>query len=306
MIGGKQSVLKVGTLNCQGLNEYYTRMTLFHSLKESDLDIIFLQETKLKPELEYKYVKEWHNGSCIFNSMIGGKSGTAILVNSPAIKILFGSKMMDVEGRVIAIDIEFYGTTIHVVNSYGPNLSRLKIPFLNRMYLYLNSSCPILWGGDHNIATNPRLDRYPSWIDGDYGRNDFLDIMASFDLRDVCPVLYPDSTFFTFRRGTSKSRIDKICVSSGCSVRAYSHENTGFSDHELVKADIVFESSFERGPGIWKNNVKYYKEESFLEDFKGFWSDCVISNLDYSKNIVKWWMDFKEYCKVVDGFQVQV
>ena len=56
MFSGKQSVLRVGTLNCQGLNEYYTRMALFESLKESNLAIIFLQETKLKPELEYKYI----------------------------------------------------------------------------------------------------------------------------------------------------------------------------------------------------------------------------------------------------------
>ena len=41
---------------------------------------------------------------------------------------------------------------------------------LSRMYIYLNSANPILWGGDHNVTTNPRLDRYPSRIDGDVGR----------------------------------------------------------------------------------------------------------------------------------------
>ena len=209
---GSVSALKIGSLNCQGINDYYTRMALFHFLKESDLSIIFLQETKLKPELEYKYNKEWHNGDCIFNSTIGSKSGTAILVNSPAVKLLYGSKMIDVEGRVIAIDIEVYGVRVHLVNSYGPNVSRLRIPFLNRMYIYLNSVHPILWGGDHNITTNPMLDRYPARIDADHGRGDFLDIMASFDLKDTCRTLYPSSTFFTFQRGGIKSRIDKMCV----------------------------------------------------------------------------------------------
>ena len=126
---GSVSTLKIGSLNCQGINDYYTRMALFHSLKESDLSIIYLQETKLKPELEYTYINEWHNGNCIFNSTIGSKSGTAILINSPAVKILYGSKMVDIEGRVIAVDIEVYGTRVHLVNSYGPNESRLKIPF---------------------------------------------------------------------------------------------------------------------------------------------------------------------------------
>ena len=129
---GSVSVLKIGSLNCQGINDYYTRMALFHSLKESDLSVILLQETKLKPELEYKYINEWHNANCIFNSTAGGKSGTAILVNSPAVKLLLGSKMIDVEGRVISVDIEIYGTRVHLVNSYGPNEGRLKIPFLKQ------------------------------------------------------------------------------------------------------------------------------------------------------------------------------
>ena len=182
---------------------------------------------------------------------------------------------------------------VHLVNSYGPNEGRLKIPFLNRMYIYLNSANPILWGGDHNVATNPRLDRYPARIDGDVGRSHFLDIMSSFDLKDTCRALYPNSCMFTFHRGGSKSRIDKICVSSGCSTRAYSHVDTGFSDHLLVKSCIVLESIYDRGPGIWKNNVKYYKEDSFMEDFEVFWNECKSSSLVYSRNIVNWWMDFK-------------
>ena len=293
MSKGKLSVLKIGSLNCEGLNDYYKRMAVFHSLKESDLSIIFLQETKLQPELEYKYIKEWHNGNCIFNSTIGSKSGTAILVNTPAVKFLCGSKMVDIEGRVIAVDIEVYGSRVHLVNSYGPNDGRLRVAFLNRIYLYLNSGNPILWAGDHNVTTNPRLDRYPARFDGDVGRGEFLDIMASFDLKDVCRSLYPNLPYFTFRRGTSKSRIDKICVSSNFSIRNYSHEDTGFSDHMLISSSIVFQSIYERGPGIWKNNVRYYADETFLEDFRVFWNDCVSANDNYSRNIVNWWMDFK-------------
>ena len=115
---GSVNALKVGSLNCQGINDYYTRMALFHYLKESDLSIILLQETKLKPELEYTYINKWHDGNCIFNSTIGSKSGTAILINSRVVKLLLGSKMIDVEGRVIAVDIEVYGVRVHLVNSY--------------------------------------------------------------------------------------------------------------------------------------------------------------------------------------------
>ena len=141
---GRISKLRVGSLNCQGLNDFYKRTTIFQSLENSDLSVIFLQETKLKPELEYKYKREW-GGESIFNSTIGSKSGTAILINNPGIKVIHGTKMIDIEGRVIAVDVEFHGSRFHLVNSYGPNESNLKVPFFNRLYLYLHSNSHIIW-----------------------------------------------------------------------------------------------------------------------------------------------------------------
>ena len=47
----KISSIKVGSLNCEGLNSYVKRMDLFESFKHSDMSIICLQEMKLHPEL---------------------------------------------------------------------------------------------------------------------------------------------------------------------------------------------------------------------------------------------------------------
>ena len=127
MMGSR--LLRIGSLNCQGLNDYYKRMALFDYFRKSDLSIVFLQETKLRPEWEDKYNSEWGNGMCIFNSMVGAKSGTAILVIKSDIKLLMGSKIVDVEGRVIAVDVEVGGVQFHLVNSYTPNESRLKVHF---------------------------------------------------------------------------------------------------------------------------------------------------------------------------------
>ena len=126
----------------------------------------------------------------IFNSTIGGKSGTAILINNPVIKLLRGTKMIDVEGRVISVVIEMYGSRFNLVNSYGPNDSSLIVPFLNRMYLYLHSNDQIIWGGDHNVTTNPRLDRYPARLNNDTGGGEVRDILDCFDMKDVCRVIY--------------------------------------------------------------------------------------------------------------------
>ena len=149
--------------------------------------------------------------------------------------------------------------------------------------------------GDHNIATNPKLDRYPPRIDRDFGRSDFLDIMFSFDLRDTCRAIYLNTHCFTFRskRG-SQSRIDKICVSSNLSVRDYTQEVTGHSDHDLIKACIIFESAIDRGPGIWKNNIKHYNDDAFVDKFSDFWQECIgNSRMAYVRKKINWWMDFK-------------
>ena len=254
-MAGALSIIKVASLNCQGLNEYYKRMALFDYLKCSDLAVIFLQETKLKPENERKYMNEWHNGKCIFNSVVGGKSGTAILINHRGVEIA-GPSYIDVEGRVIAIDIVYFGCKFHVVNSYGPNNQDLRLAFINRLYLYMDSNSPIIWAGDHNIATDPLLDRYPQRFDGDYGRKQIIQLQKTFDLKDSCRVLYPIGSMFTFRRGTSRSRIDKICVSSNFGINAFCHKHLlGFSDHEMIVVTLRFTSLYKKGPGCGETTV---------------------------------------------------
>ena len=164
--------------------------------------------------------KEWHNNNCIFNCTPGEKHGTAILINNSHITILH-NRMRDVEGRVIAVDINMHGVIFHLVNSYGPNHNNLKVPFLSRLYVYLSSNKHTIWAGDHNIATNPALDRFPARLCADHASREYLDLMNTFDLKDACRTLYPNGSFFTFRRGSSKSQIDKINFSSELHIESY-------------------------------------------------------------------------------------
>ena len=290
------SFLRVGSLNCQGLNKYYKRLALFEYLKNTNLAIIFLQETKLKPENEYEYVNEWHTKNCIFNSCPGEKSGTAILFNVPGIKIV-SSKMVDIEGRVIAVDVDICGNRFHLVNSYGPNEYSNKIPFLNRLYLYFGAGRNIIWAGDHNIATNASLDRFPSRLTHDHGRKEYLDLIRTFDLKDNCRSLYPSEKYFTFRIGSSKSRIDKICTSSQLSVCEYYQQNSCFSNHELICSKISYWSSLNWGRGVWKNNTKLYRDEDLTQALILLWESN--KNLpSLHNNLPKWWAEVKYKIKL--------
>ena len=111
--------IKIASFNCRGLNEKSKRSLIFERFMNSDLTIICLQETKLKPEKELMYTREWKKGPSFFNSIPGGKSGTAVLVNTWQIEVK--KYLIDQAGRVIALDIDISGTVLHVINTYFPN-----------------------------------------------------------------------------------------------------------------------------------------------------------------------------------------
>ena len=111
-----------------------------------------------------------------------------------------------------------------------------------------------------------------------------------FDLKDVCRHLYPNKSFFTFKRGACKSRIDMLNVSGDLVVDRYIQRDIGFSDHDLIGASIFIDSKIVRGPGIWKNNTKHYKDTNFLRGFQTFWKE---NGLGDRYNVINWWMDFK-------------
>ena len=122
------------------------------------------------------------------------------------------------------------------------------------------------------------MERESSWI---------------FDLKDVCRELYSRGVFYTFSCGSSRSRIDKICVSSKFVVEAYFQEDTCFSDHNLIVAKVTYNSIFKRGKGVWRNNVKFYSDEAFRLEIEGFWNRC-LCNLRARQNLQKSWGNFKQ------------
>ena len=109
--------IKVASFNCRGLNDKHKRTLVFEYFMNSVFTIICLQETKLKPEKEFSYVNEWKNGPAFFNSVSGGKSGTAILFNTK--QIIIKKFLSDQLGRVIALDID-----VHSVHFSQKNIQK--------------------------------------------------------------------------------------------------------------------------------------------------------------------------------------
>ena len=152
------------------------------------------------------------HGPSIFNSVEGGKSGTAILFNTRQVNIK--QRLLDNLGRTIALDVDFGGNVLHLVNTYFPNSIRDKYSFLFNLQPYFISMYPIVWGGDQNISIDNMIDRLPARTGKDKYADEIANIISSFDLVDVCRFLYPTQKMFTYVQGEVQSRIDKICVST--------------------------------------------------------------------------------------------
>ena len=121
--------------------------------------------------------------------------------------------------------------------------------------------------------------------------------MNTFDLKDACRTLYPNGSFFTFRRGSSKSRIDKINFSSELHIESYQQSDPCLSDHDLISAFFHFTPNQNLGPGVWRNNIKYYSDEEFLQRFNYFW-EIYKNSYERNNNLQKWWQSFKYFFKI--------
>ena len=288
--------LKIATLNCRGINDQVKRKTLFEAFAESDFSVIFLQETKLDPSQHHDIFLEWKKGPICLNSVFGKKCGTAVLFNTFQFKIL--SDIYDNEGRVISLDVGLSGDKFHLVNCYFPNNSKDKCLFIQNSYKYVMSNLPTVWGGDFNLTSDNRFDRFPPKSSSDSHSSLLDDVFRTFNLIDSCRVFYPCQPKFTFKTIIDgecvMSRIDRLLVSKHFKIMAYNQVDCELSDHEMVFTHLQYQSKMVFGKTPWRNNTKIFGVDSFLDKFKEFWEDLKIKKRALlCGNINKWWLEVK-------------
>ena len=288
--------IKVGSQNCRGLNDESKRKSLFESFENSGLTILLLQETKLDPTQHLKIYKEWTKGPIFLNSVFGKRAGTAVLFNTCHVKVL--NDCYDNDGRVISLDFEILGDRFHLVNFYAPNNSNEKFRFIQNSYKYIMSNFPTILGGDFNLTSDNKIDRYPPKSANDAHSGIFKTVIETFNLEDTCRFVYPTNLFFTFKTKNGgdiiMSRIDKIFAAKHFKIVSYNQSDCEFSDHELVSTHLQYQGKMVFGQRPWRNNTKFYKTGDFLEKFQERWEQLKVKKRAlYYGNINKWWLEAK-------------
>ena len=117
-------------------------------------------------------------------------------------------------------------------------------------------------------------------------------------------VFKPSKPRYTFKRkyddSVVMSRIDKMLVSKRFEFVSYDQIDFEFSDHEIIDIQIQYQSKMVFGKTPWRNNIKLFKSEKFLDNFKEFWDGLKTKKrVMFYGNIKKWWNEVKYDIKLM-------
>ena len=124
------SVIKIATLNVDGINDYNKCLSIFNALKNLNCEIIALQETHIAQKDIDKVKALWPNDS-VWNPAPNSYScGSAILLGARAVRKGF---KFDNNGRISTVKIKYDENIIQLTNVYAPNDNKHREDFFNQI-----------------------------------------------------------------------------------------------------------------------------------------------------------------------------
>ena len=267
------SKIKVATLNVRGFKNKKKKYVLCRNFKKDNLDIIGLQETYIKDDLELKEVLAVWGGEAHYTPGTVRSKGLITLFNpkysSSEIKLVFRSDRILISSIVIDQEILF------IINVYCPCIEQEKLLFLDVLQEAIKMHCSDANGnliclGDFNIALGELgvVAGQPHKADMRLGLNRFV---QSIGLTDTWRSLHPDDKENTWHRvhPPSAKRLDYVFISD--SLVSYLDNSIitsyGFSDHRLVVCHFTF-VPFKFGKGLYKINTSLLKDNDYCNLIK--------------------------------------
>ena len=248
--------MKLATWNVNGLRAVLGKGLLDY-IKQSDMDVLCLQETKCQPEQAVFELEGYHR---YFNSADKkGYSGTAILTKEEPLSVTydFGEDVHRHEGRIITAEYpDFYLVCCYTPNSQD-ELKRLSYRMewedaLREYLCELDKVKPVVYCGDLNVAheeidlKNPKTNHFnPGFTDEERGK---MTELLNCGFADSFRRLYPDEVKYSWwsyrfhaRENNTGWRIDYFIVSERLIERVEKVEirnDVYGSDHCPVEIEI--------------------------------------------------------------------
>lgn len=235
-------MIRIGTLNCRGLNQTQKMFLLKDFLYFYRIDVCLLQETHLISLDVLNVLKETLVGYNIFTMLCESKSkGVGFLIRKELPTRSFSFE----ENRYACLEVLLNDKIINLVNIYVPNIESEQIRFIERLSLLLRPKKNIILGGDFNFveSVSDRKNSLNREKKLSVKRNErsWSEFFKTFGLEEIgLDILRSQDNLMTWTNGHQSSRLDRFYVGSGLEVNAYYSDNILFSmsDHRMVVAEV--------------------------------------------------------------------
>ncbi len=252
------------TWNCRGMGRALKRGKVFLHLKSLSSDIVFLQETHIKPSEQKRLRSTWV--SQVYQSTFSSKArGVAILVRR-TVPFVFKTQITDSGGRFILVTGTISSITLVLLNIYAPNFDSPDFfcKIFNLVTQYNDHN--IIIGGDFNAYFDAKMDRSSLSVAPILKSVSVLkNLTKSLDLVDIWRHQHPTErqySFFSPVHG-SFTRIDYLLVDSRLISKAVSstYHSILISDHAPLSMAIDF--NLHAPQYNWKFNPSLYSDDTF-------------------------------------------
>ena len=266
--------IRLISLNVRGISNFQKRRSMFTWFRRKRADIIFIQETHSKKELESQWKNEW-GAELIFSHGSPNARGVAILFKK-GVDYCIQSKIIDPLGRFIILKVEIEDSLYVLINVYAPNKDKEISKFFNDLLVTirreeLDTEENFIVGGDFNCPLNPVLDKKGGSLTPRKSVVTSIDCFREeLDLVDIWRVQNPITKSFTWSQKSPKifCRLDYWLISnnlqdfiaSTCILPAIK------TDHAAIVVDLKNEDNQMKGPGIWKMNCSLLEDVSYVND----------------------------------------
>lgn len=152
--------LEIISVNVRGLNTPEKRKKIYSWLKESNTDIVLLQETHYIEKNENLYNYNWKGDSFHAFSDSAFSKGVSVLFNDK-IKTNIMNVRKSIDGRRILINIEIDSKIFTLVNIYAPNDANKRCEFFKKLKVFISKNCineNIILCGDFNCNMSNNAD----------------------------------------------------------------------------------------------------------------------------------------------------
>ena len=148
-------MVKILSVNCQGLGDIAKRRDVFNYLRSLNYNIYCLQDTHFSSDIEND-VRNLLGFQCYFSSFASNSRGVAILINNN-FDFKLVSEKGDICGNYLLLKMIIDNHEVVLCNIYGPNTDSPQFFENIRSHIDDMQCQNIIWCGDFNLVLNPSL-----------------------------------------------------------------------------------------------------------------------------------------------------